>query len=79
MTPRVPADVMRPGEFMQRLGIRKTRFGELQQQGTFRDLESPAGRRLHTTSYSRKKVLAWIEGETPVSITPKGWRPLRRL
>lgn len=57
------ADVMRPGEFMRRLGLKHSRFGALQQMGRFRHLESPASSIVGARLYSRKKVEAAIDGQ----------------
>lgn len=59
---QIEADVMRPGELMKRLGLKHARFGELQQMGKFRHLESPVGAATGARVYSRRKVAAWIDG-----------------
>lgn len=61
MKPALLADVLRPNEFRQRLGLGWSRFCELQQQGRFRALEHHSssavrGRRV----YSRKAVEAFF-------------------
>ena len=62
-SPAAPADVMRPGEFMRRIGLKASRFCLLQRLGRFRHLESPIGRELGARVYSRKKVQAAIDGQ----------------
>jgi predicted DNA-binding transcriptional regulator AlpA len=60
------ADVLRPGELRAKLGLGRSRFFELQQQGRFRRLESPeVSAALGALRYSRKKVEAWIEQAAP--------------
>lgn len=62
-------DVLRPGEFRARLGLGRSRFHELQQQGRFRRLVSPnVSAARGTTVYSRRKVEAWIEQEVRVTV-----------
>lgn len=56
-------DVMRPGEFMRRLGLKHSRFNLLQQLGRFRHLESPMGAVTGVRLYSRKRVEAAIDGQ----------------
>jgi hypothetical protein len=60
-------DIMRPGELARALGLKHSRFGELQQRGRFRHLESQAGLALDARVYSRRKVEAWLHG-TPAPV-----------